>query len=167
MVDTDDRPRRSLAEIAKDPVAHHDGCPDAAVHHGHTIDQGATVIQFHMVGMYAAALVSGRLAQRPRHGHRQLLGTAVMAIGLVVIVLGSSQLHLVVALGVVGVGWNLMYVTSSALIAASYRESERSHVQAIGSSAPWVARRSAGSPRVYCWKPSAGRLSEPDCCFRC
>jgi MFS family permease len=46
--------------------------------------------------------------------------------------LGTTQLHFMVALLLVGVGWNFMYVSGTTFIAGSYSRHERARVQASG-----------------------------------
>jgi MFS family permease len=106
--------------------------PIASAEHSHTMAEGAQVIQWHMVGMYGTAFFSGRLARRFGAAVTLLAGTLVTTAGTLAAVTGISQTHFMAALALVGVGWNLMYVSGSALLAASYRPQERSVVQGTG-----------------------------------
>ncbi|CAL9320343.1 MFS transporter [Streptomyces sp. SudanB182_2057] len=106
--------------------------PLAAVGAGHSVHDGAQVIQWHMVGMYATAFASGPLTRSIGAGRTLLIGAAVSALGTVTALTGLSHVHFMIALGLIGVGWNLMYVSGSALVATSYRPRERSVVQGVG-----------------------------------
>jgi MFS family permease len=106
--------------------------PIAAMNHHHTVEQSAQIIQWHMVGMYATAFISGRLCQRIGPPWTLLAGTGVMALGAITGASGTSQHQFMLTLGLIGVGWNLMYVSGSALVAASYRPHESGRVQGIG-----------------------------------
>ncbi|MEU2440576.1 MFS transporter [Streptomyces rubradiris] len=106
--------------------------PIAAVGAGHSVHDGAQVIQWHMVGMYATAFASGPLTRSIGAGRTLLIGAAVSALGAVTALTGLSHVNFMIALGLIGVGWNLMYVSGSALVATSYRPRERSVVQGIG-----------------------------------
>ncbi|GHH26897.1 MFS transporter [Streptomyces rubradiris] len=106
--------------------------PIAAVGAGHSVHDGAQVIQWHMVGMYATAFASGPLTRSIGAGRTLLIGAAVSALGAVTALTGLSHMTFMIALGLIGVGWNLMYVSGSALVANSYRPQERSVVQGIG-----------------------------------
>jgi MFS family permease len=144
----DDAPPRTLGQIARQPIflagvtgssagylvmmVLMTAAPIAAVHVGHTVDQGAQVIQWHTVGMYATAFVSGPLTRPIGAARTLLLGGATTAVGAATATVSMAQLTFMVALGLIGVGWNLMYVAVSALIANSYRPAERSTAQGVG-----------------------------------
>ena len=106
--------------------------PIAAEHLGHSMEDGEHVIQFHMAGMYATAFMSGPLTRRIGAAWTMLLGALVSALGVVCAMLDLSVTHFMIALGLVGVGWNLMFVAGSALVANSYLPHERSVVQGVG-----------------------------------
>ncbi|MFF5857730.1 MFS transporter [Streptomyces sp. NPDC012751] len=106
--------------------------PIAAVEAGHSVHDGAQVIQWHMVGMYATAFASGPLTRLIGAGRTLLIGAAVSALGTATALMSLSHMNFVIALGLIGVGWNLMYVSGSALVANSYRPQERSLVQGVG-----------------------------------
>lgn len=104
--------------------------PIAAVACGHTIGDGAAIIQWHLVGMFAPSLFSARLIQR--FGVLPVIGTGILLSALCgVIALRSTDLpHFYAALACLGVGWNFMFVGGSTLLAQSYRSSERAKTQA-------------------------------------
>ncbi len=106
--------------------------PIAAVHAGRTIGQGANVMQWHMVGMYATAFVAGPLTRRFGASGTLLLGGLVSTAGAGIATSSLSVTAFMSALALVGIGWNLMYVSGSALIASSYRLSERAAAQGVG-----------------------------------
>jgi len=103
--------------------------PLAAVACHHSIDDGAGIMQWHLVGMYAPAFFAGALIRR--------LGLApVLAAGMVlnvacalVAMVSSSLPAFYAALFCLGVGWNFMFVGGTTLLAQSYRPSERGRVQ--------------------------------------
>ncbi|MFK4263449.1 hypothetical protein [Streptomyces milbemycinicus] len=72
------------------------------------------VIQWHMVGMFAPALFSGRptTAWGPRL--TGMLGAFLLVTGAGIGSLGTGMSAFMLALGLVGVGWNLAYVSGSA-----------------------------------------------------
>jgi MFS family permease len=104
--------------------------PISAVGHHHTVQQGAMVVQWHLVGMFAPSLFSGRIVQRYGAAPTLLGGVLVAVTAAVVAMTGTSQAHFLVSLGAVGVGWNLMQVSGTTLIVQSYRPSERARTQA-------------------------------------
>lgn len=106
--------------------------PIAAVNRHHTIEQGAFIVQWHMVGMFAPSLFSGRLIRRLGTTTVLSAGIVMSAAASVIDMLGTTQLHFMVALLLVGVGWNFMYVSGTTFIAGSYSRHERARVQASG-----------------------------------
>lgn len=103
--------------------------PIAAVANHHGIDDGAKIIQWHLVGMYAPSLFAGRLISR--YGIPTILfsGMALSLTCAVVAISSSSLLAFYVALLCLGVGWNFMFVGGTTLLAASHRPHERARVQ--------------------------------------
>lgn len=103
--------------------------PLAAVAHHHTIDDGASIIQWHLVGMYGPSLFAGRLIDR--FGMPAVLFSGMALTGAcAAVAVGSSSLPaFYVALLCLGVGWNFMYVGGTTLLASSYRPHERARVQ--------------------------------------
>lgn len=104
--------------------------PIAAVACGHTIGDGAAIIQWHLVGMFAPSLFSAGLIRR--FGVLPVIGAGIVLSALCgVLALRSTDLpHFYAALACLGVGWNFMFVGGSTLLAQSYRPSERAKTQA-------------------------------------
>jgi MFS family permease len=105
--------------------------PLAAVACGHGIDDGANIIQWHLVGMYAPSLIAGRLIKR--FGLTPILYTGmILSAACSVISMTSSSLGaFYAALFCLGVGWNFMFVGGTTLLAESYRPDERARVQGV------------------------------------
>ncbi|MGP4004687.1 MFS transporter [Streptomyces sp. 8N706] len=108
--------------------------PVAALRHGHSVGQGAAVIQWHMVGMYAPALVAGPAIKRIGAVRLLLIGVCASMAGSAVAYTGGDQRHFMTALGLVGVGWSVMYASGTTLIAHSYRPETASRTQAVSES---------------------------------
>ena len=104
--------------------------PIAAVACGHTIGDGARIIEWHLVGMYAPSLFAARLIAR--FGVLRIIGAGIgLSAACGAIALSSSDLpHFYAALAALGVGWNFMFVGGTTLLAQSYRPSERAKTQA-------------------------------------
>jgi MFS family permease len=103
--------------------------PLAAVGCGYTIDDGADIIQWHLVGMYVPSLLSGRLIARFGVARIVTLGM-LLNIGCAAVAVSSTELvAFYVALFALGVGWNFMFVGGTTLIARSYRPAERGRTQ--------------------------------------
>ena len=91
--------------------------------------QAATVISWHVVGMYAPGFVTGTLINRFGVLRMILAGIAVMAGGTAVALNGNDLAHFVVALVLIGVGWNFMYTGGTTLLTESYAPAEKARTQ--------------------------------------
>ena len=91
----------------------------------------AAVIQWHVVAMFAPSFFTGVLIKR--FGADSIIGMGLVFYLIAVVVLfgGTSFWHYLITLAMVGFGWNALYVTGSAVIAASATPSERPKVQGI------------------------------------
>jgi len=89
----------------------------------------AMVIEWHVVGMYAPGFFTGSLIRR--HGTLKVIlaGVALMAGCVFVALNGNSIPHFVVALALLGVGWNFMYIGGTTLLTESYRPAEKAKTQ--------------------------------------
>lgn len=105
--------------------------PLAAVANHHSIDDGASIIQWHLVGMYAPSFVAGYLIKR--YGMPSVLITGILLSAACTIIASSSSSlpAFYVALLCLGIGWNFMFVGGTALLASSHRPAERAKVQGV------------------------------------
>lgn len=92
-------------------------------------EDAAFVISWHVIGMFAPGLFTGALIAR--FGVIQIIvAGCVLMLACVAIALSGVELHhFLVALFLLGVGWNFMYTGGTALLTASYRPSEKNRVQ--------------------------------------
>lgn len=105
--------------------------PLAAVACGHAIDEGARIMQWHLVGMYGPAFFAGALIARWGLPRVLALGMALCA-ACCAIAMGSTSLRAFeVALLLLGIGWNFMFVGGTTLLTRSYRPAERARVQGL------------------------------------
>lgn len=98
---------------------------------GQPIGAAATVIQWHVLGMFAPSFFTGNLIRR--FGVLTIMGTGVvLLLGHVAIALsGTEFLHFLSGLTLLGVGWNFLFVGGTTLLTEAYRPSERAKVQAM------------------------------------
>ncbi|MEK6975550.1 MAG: MFS transporter [Candidatus Thermoplasmatota archaeon] len=89
------------------------------------------VIQAHVVAMYLPSFFSGALVGRTGPARGMMLGIAGLAACGVVNLLGASVAHHYVALVLLGIGWNLLFVSATALLTTVYRPSEKATVQGV------------------------------------
>ena len=91
----------------------------------------AFVIQWHALGMFAPSFFTGNLIKR--FGVLRVILTGVMLIiSCVAINLsGTTLAHYAVALALLGLGWNFMFIGSTTLLTDAYQPSEKGRTQAL------------------------------------
>ena len=95
----------------------------------HPFAQAAMVIQWHVVGMYAPGLFTGSLIRRFGVLKVILAGVALVAACVAVALSGTTVAHFLVALALLGVGWNFMYTGGTTLLTESYAPAEKARAQ--------------------------------------
>ena len=99
---------------------------------GHDEFATARVIQVHLLGMYLPSLGSGWIIAK--FGDRPVIvaGALLMA-GCVAIAVfaGHGVIHYGWALGVLGLGWNLLFIAATTLLTKTYRRGERIQAQTL------------------------------------
>lgn len=104
-----------------------------SMHHvsGHSIGHTRLVIQSHIVAMFLPSLFSGYLVKRGLRQSLIIFGLViylgVLAIGLQ----GVGFIHYWWALVLLGLGWNLLFLTSTAMLPRAYENEERFKAQAL------------------------------------
>jgi len=98
---------------------------------GFEMEQIAFIMQWHVLGMFAPSFVTGSLIARFGITHLLLTGTLLMAGTALITNLGVSVIHFWVALVLLGVGWNFLFVGGSTLLSTVHSEAERGKVQGI------------------------------------
>ena len=105
--------------------------PLAVVAHNHSFEAAAFVIQWHVVGMYAPSFFTGHLIHRLGIVPILALG-AVLMLGCVAVNLsGTEVFHFWIALVLLGLGWNFLFVGGTTLLTDCYRPEERAKAQAL------------------------------------
>ena len=105
--------------------------PLAAVGCGYAIDDGANIIQWHLVGMYAPSFFAGHLIKRFGLPSVLFSGMALTLACGGIAVASASLVAFYLALFCLGVGWNFMFVGGTTLLAQSHRPAERARVQGV------------------------------------
>ena len=97
---------------------------------GFTFAQSATVIQFHVVAMFAPALFTGQLINRL--GVLTIIATgAIIQLACAVVAMsGIDLMNFLLANVLVGLGWNFCFIGGTTLLTTVYRPSERAKTQA-------------------------------------
>jgi len=97
---------------------------------GFGVGASASVIQWHAVAMFAPGFVTGQLIGRFGMRRMMMAGAALTAACALFSLLGATFWHFVVGLVLLGVGWNWMFVSATALLATAYEPAERMRAQA-------------------------------------
>jgi MFS family permease len=103
--------------------------PIAMVGHGHSVDQAALGIQWHILAMYGPSFVTGRLMAR--FGKERVAATGLLLIGTsaAVALAGVDIPHFWVSLVLLGIGWNFGFLGATAMVADCHTPAERNKVQ--------------------------------------
>lgn len=119
-------------------------------HHGHGLGVVGMILGAHMIGMFALAPVSGRIADRFGGRTAIALGMAVLvaAAGLAGMLPTSHEVGLPIALFLLGYGWNLALVGGSSVLSRDLPGETRIQLQGMIDAMVWgssaIASLSAG-----------------------
>jgi MFS family permease len=97
--------------------------------HQHPLTALSLVISAHTLGMYAFSIISGRMTDRWGRGLVIILGSTVLILSCLLTAPSINLLPLIVALFLLGLGWNFAYVAGSALLADQLSPRERAKTQ--------------------------------------
>lgn len=117
----------------------------------------AFVIQWHVLGMFVPSFFTGHLIHR--FGLKKIMFAGVL-IGLACVVInivGSSTDHFFVALLLLGICWNFLFVGATTLLTETYKPSEKFKTQAMNDFIVFtvvaIASLSAGAVHhMYSWQ---------------
>ena len=96
---------------------------------GLPFSDAALVLQWHVIGMFAPGFFTGHLIKR--FGTTAIMGTGVLLNGLcIVVALSGVELHqFVLALFLLGVGWNFLFTGGTTLSLQTYSAEEKDRAQ--------------------------------------
>jgi MFS family permease len=104
--------------------------PLAMVMCGFTVGDSATVIQWHVLGMFVPSFFTGTLIQRFGVVKIVALGIALLGGHVAIATTGIEFLRFLSGLTLLGVGWNFLFVGGTTLLTQAYRPAERAKTQA-------------------------------------
>lgn len=104
--------------------------PVAMKTHGHEMHASTLVLQWHVLGMYIPSFFSGYLVRKMTAPYLILLGVFVMGLECVSALQGTEFMPFALALILLGIGWNFMYVGGTNLLVEQYHPSEKNAIQA-------------------------------------
>ncbi len=96
---------------------------------GHPYSAAATVIASHVVAMYGPSFFTGTLIRRFGVLRVMFTGTLTMFACVAVALSGQLVAHFWVALVLLGMGWNFMYIGGTTLLTETYRPAEKAKAQ--------------------------------------
>jgi len=105
--------------------------PLAMMHEHHQFSDVAFVIQWHVLGMFVPSFFTGHLINR--FGARRIIIAGIVAnlACICINLLGQSIAHFWLALFLLGLGWNFMFIGGTSLLTSSYNEAEKAKTQAV------------------------------------
>lgn len=98
---------------------------------GHSLEDAKWVIQLHIMSMYLPSLVSGWLIRRLGVAKMMVVGLLAYFSCIAIASSGTAFSDYLLALILLGVGWNFLFVGGTTLLPTGYREEERFRVQGL------------------------------------
>ena len=97
---------------------------------GYEFSTVANVIEWHVLGMFLPSFFTGSLVNR--FGIKPMIYTgAALFVGCILInMTGTSEWHFFIALLLLGVGWNFMFIPATQLLTGTYKPAEKAKSQA-------------------------------------
>ncbi|MBI3452842.1 MAG: MFS transporter [Rhodospirillales bacterium] len=105
--------------------------PLAMVAHNHSFSSAAFVIQWHVLAMFAPSFFTGQIIARFGVVNVMTTGGALLGLCAAVNLAGTAVPHFWLALVLLGLGWNFLYVGATTLLTETYTPTERAKVQAV------------------------------------
>ena len=90
----------------------------------------ALVLEWHVIGMFAPGFFTGSLIQRFGTLKIMGVGVALNCICIAIALTGTDLQQFVIALFLLGVGWNFLFTGSTSLAMTAYKPEERDKAQA-------------------------------------
>lgn len=98
---------------------------------GHPFGDAATVIGWHVIGMFGPSFFTGSLITRFGVLSVMFVGALILYVCVAIALSGITVAHFWVAMVLLGIGWNFLYIGGTTLLTESYRPSEKAKVQGI------------------------------------
>lgn len=104
--------------------------PLAMVEVHHPFRTAASVIQWHVLGMFVPSLATGNLIARFGVLTMILTGIGLNGLCIGINLMGTGVPHFFSALLLLGIGWNFMFIGSTTLLTKAYTPAEQAKTQA-------------------------------------
>ncbi|MEL7383358.1 MAG: MFS transporter [Pseudomonadota bacterium] len=105
--------------------------PLAMIGCGFDFHKAAGVIEWHVLGMFVPAFFTGRMVEKFGPRWMILAGGLLFILCVAINIHGQTIWHFRLALVLLGVGWNFMFISATGLFSQSYREENRAKAQAF------------------------------------
>lgn len=104
---------------------------------GFAFGDSATVIQWHIVGMFLPSFFTGHLVARFGATNMMVAGGLLQAVCVAVNLAGIEYFNFLGALLLLGVGWNFLFIGATSLLTECYRPSEMAKTQGFNDFCIW------------------------------
>ena len=105
--------------------------PLAMQAHGHLFSDTALVIQWHLLGMFVPSFFTGHLIKKFGIPPVMIAGAISLLLCTVVNLSGTDVVFFWIALVLLGVGWNFLFIGSTTLLTHTYALPEKAKTQGI------------------------------------
>ncbi len=105
--------------------------PLAMLDVGFGFGETATVIQWHVLAMFAPSLFTGHLVERFGPLKIIMTGALMQLVCVLVNLQGQAQWNFVTALVLLGLGWNFLFLGGTTLLTSSYTGAEKAAAQGL------------------------------------
>ena len=97
--------------------------------HGFTLGSTSIVIQLHIIGMFLPSLITGSLIKK--YGHSAIIysGSLIYLICISLSFFDQTFINYLIALILLGIGWNFLFIGGTSLLVLCYKDSEKFKVQ--------------------------------------
>jgi MFS family permease len=97
---------------------------------GFSFEESALVLQWHVIGMFAPGFFTGHLIKRFGTLRIMALGVALNAVCIAIALTGVALSQFLIALFVLGLGWNFLFTGSTTLALQAWSAAEKDRAQA-------------------------------------
>jgi MFS family permease len=95
----------------------------------HLFADTATVIEWHLIGMFAPGFITGRLIRRFGDLKILLTGLLLQLICIGVALAGVAVFNFWLSMLLLGIGWNFAYTASTSIVTTAYTPAERAKTE--------------------------------------
>lgn len=103
--------------------------PMAMVGHGHSVDDAALGIQWHILAMFGPSFFTGRLMIRFGKERVAAMGLILIGVSAIIALGGFDIAHFWGSLILLGLGWNFGFIGATAMVADCHTPKERGKAQ--------------------------------------